>query len=73
MSVEVTTFSPVAELLAVTVAPGISEVPDLTAPEIENVCEEEISCPNRHVDRSRKIAIFCTTRNRVPEPGHVGK
>ena len=40
MSVEVAVFSPVEELLAVTVAPGISELPDFTTPEMEKVCAE---------------------------------
>ena len=36
MSVEVTLFSPVEELVAVTVAPGMAALPDFTTPEIKN-------------------------------------
>jgi hypothetical protein len=40
MSVVVAVFSPVEELLAVTVAPGMSELPDFTTPEMDKVCPE---------------------------------
>ena len=57
MSVEVAVFSPVAELLAVTVAPGMSELPDFTVPEMENVCPEERSCASALTATSSRIAI----------------
>ena len=44
MPLEVEIFSPVEELVAVTVAPGIGVLPDLTNPEIENEGSGGVSC-----------------------------
>ena len=55
---EVAVFSPVEELLAVTVAPGMSELPDFTTPEMERVCEEGVSWAKELTASNRRIAIF---------------
>jgi hypothetical protein len=65
MSVEVAAFSPVEELLAVTVAPGIRELPDFTTPEMEKVCPVSVSCPSAHTVTSMSIARRCSITNRV--------
>ena len=69
MSVEVAVFSPVEELLAETVAPGMSELPDFTTPEMEReemgrVCAEGASWPKAGAATSRRMAkqaMFSTT------------
>ena len=59
MSVEVATFAPVAELLAVTVAPGMSELPDFTTPEMDKECAEGASCASELAVSSSRTAIRC--------------
>jgi len=44
MSVEVAVFSLVEEFVAITVAPGIRELPDFTTPEMKRTCPEGASC-----------------------------
>jgi hypothetical protein len=56
MSVDVVVFAPVAASLTVTVAPGISELPDFTTPEIEKVCVEGASCARELTATSRRMA-----------------
>jgi len=67
MSVVVAVFSPVEELLAVTVAPGMSELPDFTTPEMENVCAEGESCASELTASSRRMAIRYTAKVQVFE------
>ena len=56
MSVEVTVFSPVEVLLAVTVAPGMSEFPDFTTPEIEKAGAGGAVCPSEAAPNMSRIA-----------------
>ncbi len=61
MPLEVETLSPVEELVAVTVAPGIGVLPDLTNPEIENAGGAAASCAIALAATSSSSASFWTT------------
>jgi hypothetical protein len=67
MSVVVAVFSPVEEFLAVTVAPGMSELPDFTTPEMERFCEGGVSCASELAASSRRMTIPFPTITHVLE------
>jgi hypothetical protein len=57
--VDVAVFSPVEVLLAVTVAPGMSELPDFTTPEMEKVCAEGLSCASELSASNSRTRLGC--------------
>jgi hypothetical protein len=65
-SVQLTTLCS-AESVAVTVAPGIGIVPDLTAPEITMLCDTGIgACAKRQELRRRKAKVRVTVGADLP-------
>ena len=62
----VTLFSPVEELVAVTVAPGMAALPDFTTPEIEKLCVAGASCASERRQAASRKATLCQADVRHP-------
>ncbi len=77
MSVDVPVFSPVKELVAATVAPGIGTLPDFTTPEIEKLWVGDAFCAQEFTATSSRrntiwMAAFHIPKLKEAWASHVG-